>query len=251
MRKRRLQILPLNAVSLSSQNFAKAFKMHFGASPKAVRQNMGWSKTRDFMANIKSFGSSIEHTTAGHPRWPELAPLLKKIAEQSPSIQPINPRIVELPSSRVAYIRTRGDDHVSTNRAFEELFRWGLFRGLINEQSALLFVLWDEATVTPKEKRVIDVCLTVPDGVETEGRINTHVLPEGRYAVHHCEAKVSDLEEVWTRFVMRWLPSSGYRPATGPKYMFFDNKTFVVNDYTKHPAERMVVLDLYLPIKPL
>ena len=246
--------VPVTTIALecgfsTSQSFAKAFKRKFGFSPTAIRERMGWQTARNATADLKSFSETIERDAVGQPALSALSSTLKNIIEQG-THPPLNPRIVEMPSFRVAYIRTIGLDLVSIDKAYDDLFRWGMASGLINERSAIMIAVWDTfPPIMSREKRVYDVCLTVCEDVEIDGRVNSRILPGGKFAIHRCEILNSRVEEEWMRLVLEWLPTSKYDRALGPSYTVVNRKTYVISDSTKHPAERMAAFDLYLPIK--
>jgi AraC family transcriptional regulator len=246
--------VPVTTIALecgfsTSQSFAKAFKRKFQCSPTAIRERMGRQRVRNAVADLKSLSETIERDALGQPALSALSSTLKNVIEQGAG-PPINPRIIEMPSFRVAYIRTIGTDLRPIHKAFDDLFSWGMARGLINERSVMMTAFWN--TLPPmmlRENRIYDACLTVPDDVELDDEINSKVLPGGTFAVHYCEILISRLEEEWMRFMLEWLPKSKYDRSFAPSYTVVNRKTYIIMDGKKQPAERMAAFDLYLPIK--
>jgi AraC family transcriptional regulator len=231
----------------NSQSFAKAFKKSFNVSPKFFRGEYNWYNW--FMMNATGDHLSSLHKKEGNPLMSnfydadqdKLNSLINKINEQKKNMQV---KVVDMPAFHVAYIRTIGYDLKKYRQASDKLLQWAYTRELINENSIFMGVPKSSLMITSKEKFILDICVTVPKGIERDELINIQDIPSGKYAVYHCEIDIHDRPEVWMRFLIEWLNTSGYQPDTRQSYQIY------YNDYEKHPLKHMII-DMCLPVKPL
>ncbi|MGA8130168.1 MAG: GyrI-like domain-containing protein, partial [Syntrophobacteraceae bacterium] len=228
----------------SSQNFAKAFKVHFGVTPTYVRTEYNWGRMKNMLAEaesddwkaVPSRGAPNTDDTRLHS-----VPSIKRIVEQRASL-PV--RVTEMPIYRVAYARTIGPYCLETAEpAFVQLLQWAMPRGLLNEKTLILGVLRNDPNITPADKCIYDACITIPESVRSDGRINVQSLGGGKFAVYHCEIDPDEHHKAWMRLIIHWLLSSGYQPDSGPYYEIIYNIT------GEYPPRRHIV-DLCLPIRP-
>jgi AraC family transcriptional regulator len=248
--KKSITEIALDCGFSSSQNFAKAFKKYFNVSPKFVHGEYNWYKMRgigDHTNNLSEKEDCPRTAYFSDTAHEKFNSLIKKISEQKKSLQ-VN--IVEMPSFHVAYIRTIGLDLEKHRQAGKKLSQWADARGLLNANSLSIGVSNSDPLVTPPEKIIYDKCVTIPENIEKDEKVNIQDIPGGKYAVYHCEVDMHDLmdgfnvTEEWMRFLIDWLQPSGYHLDTRPAYQIH------YNDYEKHPLKYMIV-DLCLPIKPL
>src|SRR5208283_2907519 len=168
-------------------------------------------------------------------------PLIKRIVEQRASL-PV--RVTEMPGYWVAYARIIGPYCLKTAApAFVQLLQWARPRGLINEKTLILGVLRNDPDITPVDKCIFDACITIPESVKSDGRINVQSLQGGKFAVYHCEIDRDGHYEAWMRLIIHWLLSSGYQPDNRPYYE-------IIYNITEESEPRRHVVDLCLPIRP-
>ena len=154
-------------------------------------------------------------------------------------------RIEDLPDLRVAYIRSRGPyGRERILPSFHQLLQWAIPRGHITEGVMIFSVLWSHRGVTPEDKLIHDACLTIPEFVRADECVDTQILPGGKFAIHHCEAKPKDVEAIWMNLILDWLASSDYQPDDRPSYQIYYNRVDT-------PPHKYAVMDLCLPIKSL
>ena len=228
----------------SSQNFAKAFKAHFGVTPTYVRTEYNWGRMKNILAKAESEGREAvpsecapnEDNDCSHS-----GPLINRIVEQRASL-PV--KVTEMPGYWVAYARIIGPYCLETAApAFVQLLQWARPRGLINEKTLILGVLRNDPDITPVDKCIFDACITIPESVKSDGRINVQFLRGGKFAVYRCEIDPDGHHEAWMRLIIHWLLSSGYQPDNRPYYEIIYHMT------GEYPPGRHVV-DLCLPIRP-
>jgi len=188
----------------SSQNFAKAFRQHFGMSPSAYRK----SKAGNKISNVENALSlqacyNVENIFAK----------LSKI-QRSDSM---NAEVKEMPEYNVAYVRKIGPYCKETcEQAFGELMQWAGPKGYL-QTGVMLGLYWDNPDVTPPEKCRVDACVSVPLGTAPEGQIGIQVISGGPYAVCHFEIHTDSFKQAWEDAFV-WLVSSGHECADKPCY---------------------------------
>ena len=209
----------------SSQNFAKAFKKHFGVSPTQYRE-----QAQDHRDDAPVSFQALDHSlSASESQTLELA---KSVA------------VRELREARVVYRRHFGSyNDPGVQAAFDALARWAKPRGL-DHFDRYLGIPWDDAEVTPANRCRFDACLIVPVAARLDGGINWQEIPAGRYAVHSCEVVQHDFDLPWTKLMRGWLPQSGYQPADGPRFESYHS------DGSTDLAGRWRI-DVCLPVVPL
>ena len=215
----------------SSQNFAKAFKKHFGVSASQYREEM-----RD-EAESDSFGlPAFDH---GRVKAALLSNADRSKAVLLPSVE-----VRSVPGFRVMYRRHFGAyDEPGVQAAFDELVRWTKPRGF-DLLERYIGIPWDDSDVTAEDKCRFDACVIVPEDVRLDGGMNSQTIPKGRYAVHRCEVVANDFDLPWTQLMRDWLPGSGFQPADGPRFEKY------LTDGSRDSEGRWR-MEAFLPVKPL
>lgn len=108
----------------------------------------------------------------------------------------------------------------------------------------MLTIYHDSPEITEEEKLRISVCMTVPEGTETEGDIGSMKLPAGRYAVAEFNIDMEQYGDAWNTLFAGWLPESGYQCADGPCYELY------LNDPGEDPEGKHRIA-IHLPVQPL
>ena len=203
----------------SSQNFAKAFKQHFGVSP---------SQYRDSHAGAPA----SSHEQAAAFSWPQPLKFEGQVVVRS------------LPTQRVAYRRHFGSYHDPEVQAgFEELERWAIARSL-HADDHYLGIPWDDAEITPEQKCRFDACLLVAEDTWLGVGVNSQIIPAGKYATFRTIIIGHDFDLPWTQLMRSWLPTSGYQPADGPRFERYYSDG-------SHDPEGRWDLEVCLPVRPL
>jgi AraC family transcriptional regulator len=241
---------PVTAIALdcgfsSSQNFAKAFRLHFGLSPSEVRRRHDW-RDPHFHQNSKpgntrrKLGKDLLEL-AGYPE----ATDDEFIRIDCSGGDDMQVRIIEMEPLRVAYFRGIGTYSPATiGPLFQKLMAWAGPRGICGPASQIMGVCWDDPGITPEPRCRYDACITVAPDFQDDGRVSLQLLPGGRYAVRHCEFVCQGFEKAWEELMTDWLPTSGYQPDDRP------NLEFYYNDGNRDPENKWI-MDIWLPVKPL
>jgi len=148
----------------------------------------------------------------------------------------------ELPEQFVACVHHVGP-YNQIGKAFEKLFQWAGQKGLIQfpKTQTLAIYYSDKEKVAESELRS-SACLTVPEGTETDGDIETMKVPGGTFAVAHVEIDGSEFGEAWDKLVGEWVPENGYTPDEAR--LCYEQ---YLNDHEQHPEKKFIV-DICEPV---
>lgn len=212
----------------SSQNFAKAFRAHFGMTPSAFRKS-------------KIGNNSSNPENALSLRVPDTADMVFVNQSNQEGRQTMNAKIMELPEYKVAYVRKLGAYGKETcEQAFGELMQWAGPKGYL-ASGTMIGVYWDNPEVTPPEKCRVDACISVPLGTLPEKQIDIQTISGGRYAVCHFEIKTDSFQNAWDD-AFQWLVKSGYECDDKPSYERYHCSA------EDHPEGKWV-FDICIPLK--
>lgn len=201
----------------SSQNFAKAFKKHFGLSPSAYQTAAG--------PLVKKFN-------------PKSKPPVSNLFDLS---QVVVRHVEEIHTVYRRHFGSYNSAEIQT--AFDELQNWAEARELHHEHG-YIGIPWDEATITPDDKCRFDACLMLQRDVWLGRSVNQQNIPAGRYATLRCEVVANNFDDPWNGMLRDWLPGSGFQPDDGPRFEVY------FSDGSTDPDGRWE-LEIYLPVKPL
>ncbi|MFA8343786.1 MAG: GyrI-like domain-containing protein [Rhodothermaceae bacterium] len=147
----------------SSQNFARAFRQHFGVTPSEYRN----SKIGN---NLRKNGNSLCFTS----EYTSDSLNINSLTEQRRKRMKFEIR--ELPEHNVVYFRKIGAYMQTCPQAFGELVQWAEPRNLIGPKK-VLGIYWDNPEVTPQEKCRFDACVIVPEEIVVDSQIDTFTAP--------------------------------------------------------------------------
>ncbi len=212
----------------SSQNFAKAFRLHFGMTPSAYQKSKKGNKVSKG-GNALSLQAGYDSDTAIRN--------LSNIERRTT----VNAEVRELPEYNVAYVRKMGPYGKETcERAFGELMQWAGPRGHLGS-GVLLGVYWDNPEVTPPEKCRIDACISVPSDTVPEGQVGIQTISGGPYGVCHFEIQGDSFQQAWED-AFAWLVDSGHQCDNRPCYERYHNNA------SEHPEGKWI-FDICIPLK--
>jgi len=117
------------------------------------------------------------------------------------------PELKEIKAKNVAYVSFVGNfvgNPEVFRGLFEKLFGWAFQKQVMGPDTEVLSAYYDDPDVTPPEKLRLEVCMTIPGGVEVEGDIGKKLLSGGKYVI--MRAEVSGPQEygpAW-EMVVQW-----------------------------------------------
>ena len=218
----------------SNQLFSRKFGHWFGRCPSEFRldhlnsaeDKIGWHQSR-----IETLPAKLLNLECD----------IQKAAEQ------IN--IVEIPPTRVAYVRSIGGYGECENiaQAFEAIVDWGITQNIWTEDSKITGISWDFPSITPNNKCRYDACLALPPGYVGRSGISQQLIQGGYYATASFTYRnSSDLLPIWRWFSLTLgnaIKFDGFEAdlTTGP--------WFETLKPTSNSAEYLV--ELFTRVKPI
>lgn len=213
----------------TSQNFAKAFKLHFGKTPTDYRNSKKGnrvSNTTDATSLRVSYSDAITLNRS------------REIQERRP---PMKAEVKMLPDQLMAYVRKMGPYGQKTcEAAFGELIPFAAPRGYIRP-GGFLCLYWDNPEVTPPDKCRTDACVLVPPEAKPEGAVGLQTLVGGPYLLYRIEVKPEGFRQAWDDAFV-WIVEHGYECANLPCFELYHN------DAREHPEGKWIA-DIGIPLK--
>jgi AraC family transcriptional regulator len=212
----------------SSQNFAKAFRQHFGMTPSAYRQS-----------KIGNKDSKKENVLSLRTRYDSDSAFLRVSNPKKRNIKTV--AVKELPEYHLAYVRRVGP-YVKETCApqFEALMQWAAPRHYVGPDRVFA-IYWDNPEVTPPEKCRFDAGIIVPEGTTPEGEVYLETISGGPYALCHFECQPAAIQTAWED-AFAWLCDSGYACDDSPCYEVYHN------DAATHPQGQWI-FDICIPLR--
>ena len=157
-----------------------------------------------------------------------------------------NPEIKELKEKQVAFVSFTGN-YMGNPQIFGNLFNklcgWAGPKGLISPETVFLSSYQDDPNTTPPDKLTLEVCMSIPDGVQVEGDIKQKILPGGKYIVMNAElVGPEEYGPAWNAIV-EWMMKNRYEiDMSRPGYEIY------LNNPEEHP-EKHHIIDICMSIK--
>ncbi|MFQ1792352.1 GyrI-like domain-containing protein [Aeromonas veronii] len=194
--------LALAAGFSSSQNFAKAFRLHFAMSPSEYRQQQGgnWkSKIGNTPLPFDTYDGLVMHPVTEHPGL----------------LQGASVRL--MPARRVAYMRRLGPYGKETcEQAHRDLL--ALFASdEAMTPAGTLSLYWDIPDITDETRCRTDVCIELGPEIPAGRQLTTQTIAAGPYAVCQFIARGDQLVACWET-AFRWVVGQGLNCDDRPCY---------------------------------
>lgn len=145
--------------------------------------------------------------------------------------------IKELPSMRVAYVRSVGKyGPENVGPIFCKLMGWAASHNMITPQSLVIGAYWDCPETTPPEQCRADACITVPadfKGDKSNG-IEVQTLPGGKYAMYLANVFNDNFCTPWGD-LSKWVAECGLQFDRRPCMELYYNVA------ENHPLKKWVV----------
>jgi AraC family transcriptional regulator len=220
----------------SSSTFARAFKQFYGCSSSEWRKD-------GFRKHLNS-----KNRKADSKNWKESEPsdgYFSDVIYTSYNFEGLNMNyeIKTLPQTRIAYlVNFNGYEETSIGITYEKLCRWAGSRGLMNAETKIIGVSFDDPDITPVEKCRYYAGLTVPESIQPEGEILLMDLPGGKYLVARYEGPGSGIAAAYKNVYQELLPENGFLPGESVCYEIYYNDPL---------PEKKFVMDICVPVKPM
>ncbi len=183
----------------STENFTRQFKSRFDMSPNELRNNKE-------LLNSRIYQDSSENSF--HIAYDESREL--PTAEFEVEIRQESERSIALIK---AIFGADGSDLVM---AYEKLMAWYEKDGKRRSNSRRHGMSIDDPDTTPANHYRYDFAVEMEEEFFAEGQIEKTVIPEGLYAVIHCQGDILKVAQAWDFLYKDWLPNSGYIPRHCP-----------------------------------
>ncbi|WP_200879895.1 AraC family transcriptional regulator [Aeromonas veronii] len=216
--------LALAAGFSSSQNFAKAFRLHFAMSPSEYRLQQGgnWkSKIGNDPLPFDTYDGLVMHPVTEHPSL----------------LQGANVRL--MPARRVAYMRRMGPYGKETcEQAHRDLL--ALFASdEAMTPAGTLSLYWDIPDITDETRCRTDVCIELGPEIPAGRQLTTQTIAAGPYAVCQFIARGDQLVACWET-AFRWVVGQGLNCDDRPCYEQYHAGT--------DPDREHYVFDICIPL---
>ncbi|MBW1616347.1 MAG: GyrI-like domain-containing protein [Deltaproteobacteria bacterium] len=157
------------------------------------------------------------------------------------------PEIKDLKERQVAFVSFTGN-YIGKPEIFQELFNklcgWAGPKGALTPKTVFLSSYQDDPKTTPPDKLSLDLCMGIPDDMQTEGDIQKKVLPGGKYVVMHSELTgPQEYSQAWEAIVEWMIQNRCEIDMTRPSYEIY------LNNPEEHPKKHHMI-DICMSVKP-
>ncbi len=224
--------IALDCGFLSLSNFAFAFKKKYRLSASQYRKKPVSNNSKNSKAD--SNNSKIMK--------PDILDLYYEDLKIYRSFH-MKVEVKTLPSYQVVYVRHIGS-YFKVGEAWDKVCKWAGARDLINKDSLMIGISYDNPDITQEENLRYDACITIPMNVKPSGGVGLLNISGGKYAIHRFTGLSEEIATAYKGLFGQWMPDSGYQPD--------DRECLEIYYETpeEHP-ENKFVMDICVPIKPL
>jgi DNA gyrase inhibitor GyrI len=110
----------------------------------------------------------------------------------------MNIDIENIPFCRVAYIRQEGPYGKNNVQIMEKIKKWAMTNGLLNDQSIILGIAYDNPELVEPEKCRYDTCIIITnDYCICDDYVSEGSIPGGKYAVVKVRHTAEEVQKAW------------------------------------------------------
>ena len=193
----------------TNASFSKAFKNHFGITPKEFSQN----------------------------------------AKKKKGLKMLKPKIVELESVEVLCVRKEGSYEKSAKEAWEVLMGFAYQnkikykKNLMGKDAMMFGIGHDNPNIIDEEKLRFDACISWDDKtVKSEGEISSKIINSGKYAMFLHKGAYENLKNTYDE-IGDWIVESGVEVRDSPMFEKYLNR-----DPRRTKPENLKT-EIYVPLK--
>lgn len=212
--------------------FSRAFKNHYGYSPKEYRMEYSKNCKESFLL------SEYNKSTA------------KKEREKNSFSVKGNITIVNLEEKQMAYVRHTGTYETLEKEyvnLMDRLFTYAEKQHLLVDGENWVLAIYHDNPEFGKENQFrTSLCLTVPEDIEIQedGILGRMKLGAGLYAVGHFQIQQEQYSDAWNYMYQEWIAGSGYVPRNYYPFEVYLNDASSNENHTHE-------VDIYVPIEPI
>jgi len=228
--------IALDAGFKTHESFTRAFKKHFGINPTGFR--------KDFVRSAEKRKHQLRLKYVARDALADNSALLPN---QATAVQV---RMERLRPILVAFIRHTGpyesilEPGSKLISLWETLFKWGVERGLVDNDSLLIGIPQDDPTLTPPEKQRFDVGVQVPEFNDPIDNIGCQTIASGNYAIGRHYGSFENLAETYAHIYDTCVASGKYQLISAPPFEIYSH-TQLSDDLHIHAT------DVYLAVEPV
>lgn len=124
--------------------------------------------------------------------------------------------IENMSQSKIAYIRRIGPYGIGNKETMEKIKEWARNKNLLNDDSVILGIAWDNPEITAPENCRYDTCLIVSNNCEKDDYVNYENIEGGKYAVFKIEHTEEAMKEAWMNIFPELSAQNCYFDGTRP-----------------------------------
>lgn len=125
--------------------------------------------------------------------------------------------ILKMPAFHVAYAQTLEGYETGIAKAWNILFQNQSVQGVLQPDTTMIGIPYDNPGITPHQKCRYRACVTVPRQFTlSRGNVKTTDLEKALYAVYHFKGTREDVADAYAFLFGEWLVQSGYVPDEKP-----------------------------------
>lgn len=228
------QDLSITSVALAAgydsvDAFTRAFRARFGVLPSEYKRG----------------GGSLMHARSRHESG-------ELFYHQIADVPPFEVQVRKFPPRLAAAVRHTGP-YETTGPAWKTLMGQLGQRSLLSADTLACGICYDNPDITPREKCRMDVCATLPAGVNADTSVIRELLSDKQvylrdvgcvldYAVIRVQGPYTLLHPAYRSLYREWLPASGREPADDPGFEVYYNSPWTV-------APEQLLTEIYIPLK--
>lgn len=137
--------------------------------------------------------------------------------------------IENMPQNKIAYIRRIGPYGIDNKETMEKLKSWARNNNLLNGDSIILGIAWDNPEIMAPENCRYDTCLIISKNCESNDYINYGNIVGGKYAVFKIEHTAEAVKEAWMNIFSELSRQNHFFDETRPIIERYTIK--MVNDH--------------------
>jgi AraC family transcriptional regulator len=196
------------------ESFTRAFKKHFGVSPKRFRV-MRRAKCMELISAKKLELSNYEET--------------------------MEVKIQKMEETKIAYLKHTGP-YTECGKTWEKLCASKELMSRVTENTMFMGLCYDDPDITEDDKIRLDVCMSVDKDFEVPEQFYTKSIPAGDYAVLRHVGSYSGLHDRYRWLYSVWLPDSGRKPKESYSMEIYRNSP-------ETTPEEELVTDICIPLE--
>ncbi len=186
----------------SGEAFARAFKLRFGATPSAWREERNSDQAQRSLGQAAS-GVDFDHGFSATP------------TNEDSTMNAAIVTLIDMPATSVAYHRYTGPYGQPVARFWmERVAPWMEENKLFGRER--YGIAHDDPAITEPAKCRYDAGVVAAAQEVLSGVPMRTTLPGGRYACTRFEGTVDEIDAAWQRVLGGWLPTSGLQLDARP-----------------------------------